>query len=136
MKLFEKEFFQYQKWNNVEGCEWKMKIVGNSQHTKTEEHARAMAQVAIQMAKKPDIAFVFMNQGINKATGMKHSPNIRLDDLIVYSNGQFEMIEIRSKTDILAKLQLRIGEGMSKLPEPMQGNTKVFEINNILNKSN
>jgi len=88
------------------GQEWKLKIQGNAQKTKTPGHALESAKQAIRDAKDPEIGAVYLNNGYHKALrahgiDTKLESN-RLPDVLAVSKDGKKMraTEIQSKSDI------------------------------------
>lgn len=135
-KFYQKQFLKYHNnLNNVAKNEWKMKVVGNAQHTGTSGHARACAQLAIEHAKNPEVEFVFMNQGLKKISGAELIRNTRPDVTIVYKDGKINMIEVMSKTDREIDLEKRLENAIEALPKSIQGKKEVLSVKDALEQT-
>jgi len=105
-----------------------MKIVGYAQHTGTPGHAATCMEIAMQHAQKDEVAMVFMNQGINKITNMKHPINIRPDVVVVYKSGKIDFIEVMSNSDTKKLLLDRVKPVMESFSTEAQGNINMTRI--------
>jgi hypothetical protein len=117
-----------QPWTIREGQEWKQKIHGKAQKTKTDGHEVASYRIAITEAKKENIEAVHLNHGYNRATGEKIKSNRRPDVLTVDNSGKVNAYEVPSKSDDRQDLFQRNWEAIAKLPKEVRGEVKVIDI--------
>jgi hypothetical protein len=122
-----------QAWNIRPGKEWKAHVYGKAQKTGTSGHAEESYRKTIEAfrGKLPgvgEVERVHLNEGLGKVTGLPIKPNTRPDVTIVTKDGRVHQIEVASKTDNRRDLKARIDAARKRLPEQMQGTTKVFNI--------
>ncbi len=118
-----------QPWNVRAGQEWKTKIVGQAQKTKTDGHSFRSYREAIRAAKREETERVFLNRGIKKASGHPiERPNTRPDVAIADRTGRVHQIEVPSRTDDIDLLQLRMDYATLRLPEHMRGENQIINI--------
>ena len=125
-----------QPWNiQHEDQLWKGKVVGLPQKTGEKEtltsvlnpHAKESARIAIELAKDANVAKVFLNRGIKKASGNPiQGSNRRPDVTYVTKDGKVHQVEVQSRTDDYDMLLDRMKLSKKQLPENMQGDTKVI----------
>lgn len=104
-----------------EGQEWKGKIVGTGQQTKTEGHAFRSYREAIKEAKKPDTEKVFLDRGINRAAENPIKPNRRPDVTVLKKDGKINQIEVPSRSDDPLKLMERMDDTNARLSPHQRG---------------
>lgn len=106
------------------GQEWKLKIQGNAQNTKTPGHGLESAKEAIRQAKDPMIGDVYLDNGYHKAlrkmgVDVRLAHNRRPDVLAVSTDGKLmRAIEVQSKSDremILMNRNIKVAEQLKPL---------------------
>ncbi|MBL7955923.1 MAG: hypothetical protein JNJ91_12860 [Flavobacteriales bacterium] len=103
---------------------WKEKINGKAQSTGTEGHQVASYRIAIEMAKRPDVAAVYLDRGYNSIADLPPgsiSPNRRPDVAVKYTNGKIDAFEVMSNSDDYTELVRRNQIAMKSLPSEMRG---------------
>ncbi len=70
---------------------------------------------------------VGMNRPLSEFSGLKHSPNIRPDNIGLTVDGKIDMIEIRSPTQKKWRLEEKLKNAMNQLPPEMRGQFLVTE---------
>ena len=89
---------------------WRAKIHGKAQKTKTDGHQFRTYREAIAEAKKPEVVSVHLDHGYNRALELDPktiAPNRRPDVLAVYEDRTVVRIEVQSRTDAAAILRSR-----------------------------
>lgn len=101
---------------------WKKMIVGTAQRTGTDGHQFRIYREAIRMAKSGEYDKIWLNRAYVTATGTKTTPRRLPDILARRKTGQFDAVEVLSKTDKDSILLSRNVRAMRQLPEHQRGN--------------
>ncbi|MEN8237135.1 MAG: hypothetical protein ABFQ95_06305, partial [Pseudomonadota bacterium] len=117
-----------QPWTVRPGQEWKMKIVGRGQRTKTPGHALESYKIAIREAKKPQTQTVLLDKGVNRALPENIRPNRRPDVLVVQKNQKINQHEVQSISDRPNDLMARMDDTRSRFPKDLRGENKLHKI--------
>jgi hypothetical protein len=107
---------------------WKKMIVGRAQKTGTPSHAFRVYREAIRMAKSGEYDKIWLNRSYRTTTGTKTIPRRLPDILGQRTTGQFDSVEVLSRTDVDDFLIRRNREAMSQLPEAHQGDFYLIRI--------
>jgi hypothetical protein len=100
-------------------------FVGQAQRTGTQGHVFRTWRKAVSMGRSGRYSRIWFNRAYVTATGTKTVPR-RVPDVIGRrKSGQYDAVEVPSKTDNVAELIRRNRRAMSQLPLPQQGNVQI-----------
>ena len=103
-------------------------IEGSVDRPRSLNHMRLQQAFAKEMQASGDYTRVAMNTPLSEFSGLKHSPNIRCDNMGLRVDGRIDLFEIRSPSQTKKKLLEKLEAAMQELPAEMRGDVHVLEL--------
>jgi hypothetical protein len=108
---------------------WRNLIEGQAQKTKTDGHRMRILREAARLAQSGNYDRIWLNRAYSTTTGTRTVPR-RLPDIIARrKSGQYDVIEVPSRTNRRKLLIINNDAAMKQLPESERGTIRIIEIN-------
>lgn len=102
-------------------------IEGVPDAPRTRAHEILQRATAEEMQAEGSYVRVGMGRPLSEFSGLKHSPDIRPDDIGLTSEGRIDMFEIMSPSQTKEELETKLEKAMNQLPPEMRGGFRVID---------
>ena len=93
----------------------------------TPTHKETIDRVSRELAESGDYAYVCRERAWHTATdGISSERRLKPDIIAVGNDGKVYAWEVKSKTDLISDLEVRLGKGMDSLPLELRTNPRVI----------
>jgi hypothetical protein len=111
----------------IDCCKSHPLIEGVPDARRTRAHKILQQATAEEMQAEGSYVRVGMGRPLSEFSGLKHSPDIRPDNIGLTIEGRIDMFEIRSPSQTKEKLEAKLMTALNQLPPEMRGEIRVSD---------